>query len=137
MPSSRDLRTIGRSLLLLLVAGCGSGPVRVNGLVTLDGTPVSMGTVTFYPVEDGTLYYGVIDTGGRYELASVDGRVAIVPGEYEVAVRIVEAVPSADPNQPPQPKLRSPAKYGDQKTSGFRCRVQPGANTVDLPMKSK
>ncbi|MBX7104409.1 MAG: hypothetical protein K1X57_10030 [Gemmataceae bacterium] len=137
MPSYPDLRMTVWSLLVVVMVGCGGGPVRVTGLVTLDGTPVNTGTVTFYPVEDGTLYYGTITASGRYELASVDGRVAIEPGEYDVAVRIVEAVPSPDPNQPPQPKLRSPVKYGDQKTSGFRFRIRPGANTADLPMKSK
>ena len=125
------------ALLTLLFAGCGQPAVTVVGLVTLDGKPIDFGTVTFYPVEEGTLYYGVIDATGHYALASVDGRVAIEPGEYDVAVRVVQAVPSTDKMAPPMPKLLSPVKYADPKTSGFRFRLQAGRNTVDLAMISQ
>ena len=53
--------------LLLLALGCGgsSGPPRaaVSGTITLDGQPLSQGTITFVPAGEGTAASGEIEKG--------------------------------------------------------------------------
>lgn len=124
---------------LLLAAGCGSSASTVTGVVTLDGQPLTTGTVTFTPLAGGgPPAYGTIGPGGRYSL-SVGSEVGLPPGEYGAGVVATEEVKNWDISKgaEPPPKLVTPAKYRDGKTSGLTFTVQPGANSIDLRLTSK
>jgi hypothetical protein len=124
---------------LTLVAGCGGGG-SVSGTVTLDGQPLTSGTVTFHPSGSGPVAIGSIGSDGRYVLAIGNDRT-IPPGEYVVTVEATEAVtseptPTKGPPAPPKPPRRiTPAKYADVSTSDLRFTVEAGGNTINLPLK--
>jgi hypothetical protein len=55
----------------------------VSGKVTLDGSPLNTGIITFYPKERGLPSAGAPVSAGKYVLP--DGR-GLMPGEYVVAI---------------------------------------------------
>ncbi len=74
----------------LLMGGCGKTPpplVPVSGTVMLDGKPVPLAQVTYYPLFAGfggeVIAEGISDENGRYELACPLGAGACV-GRHKV-----------------------------------------------------
>jgi hypothetical protein len=132
------LRAAGLAALAL-VAGC-SGSGSVSGTVTLDGAPLTSGTVTFHPTAGGPVAIGNIGPDGRYELA-VGTDKTVPPGEYVVTVEATEAVTSEPtdskgPPRPPQaPRRLTPDKYADKDKTDLRFTVKSGGNTIDIPLK--
>ena len=77
----------------LVCSGCGSAHpefVPVAGQVTMDGKPVTTGTVTFYP-ETGRPAIGELGPDGRYQLASYEPNDGVLPGTYKVTVTAFKA----------------------------------------------
>jgi len=76
---------VGLSFMVTLLVGCGpSGPTRipVTGQVSLDGQPLSQGTITFIPTGEGTAASGeVVD--GKFAIAQ---EVGPSPGPSRVEV---------------------------------------------------
>lgn len=72
--------------LLTLSSGCGSDGnkpgVELKGSVTLDGTPLSTGAITFIPINQGTSV-GATITEGAYLIPAAQGAQA---GEYRVEI---------------------------------------------------
>ena len=122
-----------------LLAGCG-GSGSVSGKVTLDGQPLTTGTVTFHPVGSGPVAIGTIGPDGRYELAVGQDR-SVPPGDYVVTVEATEPVaaepaPAKGPPRPPAaPKGLTPDKYADKAATDLRFTVKPGGNTINLELK--
>lgn len=131
------------SMLLVVIAtisallGCSGGQESaVEGVVTLDGSPLSRGSVTFVPVEQGASATAEIGPDGRYEARTATA-VGLSPGEYLVTVRAREdAIPNPGGGAPAPGKLITPEKYGNSATSGFRFSVNPGDNEINLDLKS-
>jgi hypothetical protein len=57
----------------------------VNGVVTLDGTPVEGATVDFVS-DDGKSYSGFTDAGGNFTLNGPDQKSGVPAGTYKVTV---------------------------------------------------
>ena len=86
-----ELKRIGRNLLNLAVlgcgivlGGCGQGIERVpvSGMVSFDGEPIEDGQISFEPLAEGKMEFGII-TGGKY---SIPKEYGLVPGEYLVRI---------------------------------------------------
>jgi hypothetical protein len=125
------------ALVTASAIGCGGGQeAQVTGVVTLDGQPLTRGSVTFVPVEGGPGASATINSDGAFS-ARTGSTAGLRPGEYAISVRS-SGDPTADPNGgPPKPgKLLTPPKYGSTETSGFRETVNPGANEINLDLKS-
>ena len=148
-------------LAILAMAFCaglgGCGPKRpavemVEGVVTLDGAPLSGATVGFSPVGgDGLPAAGMTDSSGKFRLSAAKGAVGgagTAVGEYVVTISKVESAEPAGPastddpnygkgvaapapNEKPKVKFVVPEKYGDAKTSPFRAKVVTGMNAGD------
>jgi hypothetical protein len=134
------------SLLALAGApGCGSGDnldrQAVSGTVTLDGQPLSTGTIRFDPTsaEAGTQVSAPIQ-GGKYSLSRRDGPV---PGKYTVQITSIESSkfePPAGkmPGEVVMPKTKEnvPAKYNLK--SELTATVKSGqSEPIDFPLTSK
>lgn len=125
---------------LLTVVGCG-GPYNasVSGNVTLDGSTVPTGTVSFVSNDGGPPAYARIDSSGNYTLKT--GRETGLPaGEYLVTVIANEppAVAESERGGPPPPgKPITPPWYRSQETSGLKFSVEPGRNQIDLELTSQ
>jgi hypothetical protein len=119
------------------MVGCG-GPydASVTGVVTLDGTPLSRGTVAFTPVEGGPGGYSPIQTDGTYSIHT--GRELGLPsGGYKVTV-VANEPPAMERTEqggpPPSGKPITPPWYRSSQTSGLEFQVERGKNTIDLPL---
>jgi len=101
-----------RSVLGLLVAmslglaGCGTKPVPVKGVVTLDGQPVEGASVTFVSGDGNQSYSGFTDATGTFTLDAGQNK-AISPGTYKVlVVKTPKAdVPQMEPGSPDAMKM--------------------------------
>ena len=127
MKSSLPSRTI-LPLAILLCAGCG-GPYDsyVSGVATLDGTPLTRGTITFNPANPGPVAYSSIDSNGNYTLNTV----TVVAKE--------DAIPdTSGRGLPPTPgKNITPEWYASKQHSGLNFTVESGSNDINLELSSE
>jgi hypothetical protein len=140
------LRPFGFVALLLhapVLLGCGPNldipPLqKVSGVVTLDGTPVTRGTVQFQPSAtqgaSGPPANGTIGPDGRYELVTA-GQPGAVIGQHQVLVE-ARAEPKDETDTLPSPLV--PEKYFTFSTSGLTKEVTAAApNEINLELTTK
>jgi hypothetical protein len=120
--------------------GCGGVyDASVSGVVSLDGSPLPRGTVSYNPTQPGPASYGLIGSDGTYEVNT--GREEGLPsGEYTVTVVAKEETVIEDPNSslPPKPgKTITPPWYRSKKTSPLKMTVESGTNQIDIELTSE
>jgi hypothetical protein len=138
-------RRLGYTLVSAMAGcccGCGSQPfetAKVTGSVTLDGNPVTEGSVLFTPAQ-GWPARGELDAQGRFTLSTYEDQDGAIVGQHEIAI-IAQSGP--DPSEhferpPPAPtKWLIPERYGSRATSGLRYEVKMGEpNEVALELYS-
>lgn len=119
--------------LLVIVAGCRcSLDATIEGVVTLDGVPLTTGTVTFHPQGGGAPAYGVISSNGEYSI-STGANKGLVAGKYVVTV-----VATTPPTSSLEfGNLLVPERYGSLQQTPLRVTVIPGKNRINLDLTSK
>jgi hypothetical protein len=154
-------------LLLIMVlagSGCGGGGVKltkVDGKVTLDGSPLEGANITFVPEDNnGPLATGVTGSDGSYRLTTYNTGDGAVAGKYKVTIiRKVEGeqgAPKLSPSDDPKAMARAiyegtmkknmkgPASskkalihpnYSDRAKTILRAIVPP-PGSVDFDLKS-
>lgn len=134
--------SLGVSVLLVLAAmsGCGGTyDATAYGVVTLDGNPVSRGTVTFHPVAGGAPAYSPIGAGGAYSVHT--GREeGLLKGDYQVTVTANEAsaqLVSEAGGPMPAGKTITPIWYRSKESSGLKYTVESGSNKINLELTSQ
>jgi hypothetical protein len=118
----------GIALSVALTACSRGGSVaEVYGTVTLNGQPVSAGTVVFTgPTDSAT---AVIEPDGSYRARNVPrGPVRVLVSEPPLAV---------GPGGAPVPQPALPAQYRDANTSGLELTVAGGRNPFDIAMTTR
>lgn len=149
------------STLPLFSVGCGqSGPAveNVQGVVTLDGTPLEGATVFFSPKGTGGLVAaGLTQADGSFTLNTQGAKpgAGTAVGDYSVTVSKVEMpdFPNIDVDDPrygtpehdrlnqeastAKPKVIVPEKYNSAQTSPFTAKVESGSNTFTFDVSSK
>ena len=76
-------------MLLLVAIGCdGTGVVKINAKVTLDGEPLPRATVNFFRAgeEKGRAAFGSTDEEGNVRLTTYEPHDGVLPGNYSVIV---------------------------------------------------
>lgn len=129
------------SVCLAAGMGCGTSTATVTGKVTMNGTPVTAGAVTFHG-EGQFVQSAAIDSGGNYSISNAP----IGP----VKVTVQSAQPRAARNMPGKTATKHPgekggaaaaastsipAKYGDPNQSGLSFTLKAGSQTIDLPLQ--
>jgi len=119
-------------LFLVIVAGCRRAlDASIEGVVTLDGVPLTTGTVTFHPLGGGVPAYGVISSNGEYSI-STGANKGLVAGKYVVTV-----VATTPPTSSLEfGKLLVPERYGSLQQTPIRVTVVPGKNRINLELTS-
>ena len=126
---------------LLAVAGCGDNTAEVRGTITVDGTPIVEGMISFEPVDGQGTTTGAAIKDGKYELV---GKAAATPGPKIVRIvglrktgKMVEAGPPAPKGSMiEQLEKCVPKHYNDE--SKLRVEITPGkVNTHDFALESK
>jgi len=144
LPCSTRFRFTTLFLNCLIVVGvlCGCGGnqerVPVHGLVTLDGKPLPVGTVSFmgeggYAVASGDIHEG------KYTVSESGNRRGIPPGTYGVRITSWLEQPGAElPGGGfAEGKSAIPVRYSEPKTSGFTADIQPNHVQFDFELRSK
>jgi hypothetical protein len=138
-----------------LFAGCSSEKTgTVTGKVTLNGKPVSGGTISFQAKSGGVPVTAFIAPDGTYRVELVPaGEVLIgvwsAPSEGAARGEVIKKSGSAPPEgggakAPPPPeapsaapaadKLEIPARYSDPGASGLTATVREGENTHEVTL---
>jgi len=141
------------TLSLVFLAGCQSKYLKteyVEGVVTLDGTPVDGAKIGFTPVEgaEGAVEaYGLSDAKGVYKLSTNAGKVnaGTTPGEYIVIVSKViytetdQWTIESDGTKTNIPRADNvvPAKYKRVTLSPLRKTVNKGKNIINIELSSQ
>ena len=141
LPDNRCRRVAGLhayalgTVVMLASLGCADQhEATVYGVADLDGTLLENGMVTFHPAGGGAAAYGMLTTGGRYEIKTGDKR-GLVPGKYHVTVKATEPYEASGPHGTPSiPKILSPPRYGNVKTTDLIETVESGANEINLSL---
>lgn len=128
---NRAMRLIGCLVACTLLAGCwggrSDGKVLVAGTVKHAGTPLSHGSVLFSPAagDGGT---ALITSAGRFS-------VALLPGEYRIAVRCDDGSATMTEAGIYVPgKSLIPERYFDAATSDLTVTVTPGMQPLQLDL---
>ena len=123
-----------------LMVGCG-GPYDsyVNGTASLDGTPLTRGTVSYNPTSPGPASYASIMSDGSYVVKT--GREEGLPsGDYIVTVVSKEdSIPdTSGQGRPPKPgKTITPEWYSSKRHSTLKYTVEAGSNELNLELTSE
>lgn len=123
--------------VLLLFTGCGDGrpkPVKVEGVVTLDGKPVGSGVeISFIPEGgEGRGANGTTGAEGEFRLSTYSTGDGAVPGTYKVMVRY--AVASAGQSDLAEVYKSDPAS-AYKKRSDMEAKAKAGKNLAPTAPK--
>jgi hypothetical protein len=125
------------SLPLLLLAGCGKTTPQtapVNGKVTLNGQPLTSGTVITIP-EAGRGARGVIGADGSFALQTYEKNDGAIIGRHRVGV--VALMVAGKGPEGGFGKSLIPARYSNPESSGLSVEVESGkTNTPTLELTS-
>ncbi len=130
------------SLVVVVLTGCGPGGPQlapVEGVVTLDGTPLEGATVLFHPAEGGKPATGTTDAQGKFTLITRNLGEGAQVGMNNVSVskeKKAETPANAEEGEIVDVVYETPAKYASPKTSELTVDVQPGIPPVTLELKS-
>jgi hypothetical protein len=101
------------------------GTGAVNGKVTIDGQPLSIGFVSLVSVQDGRKYGSAIYPGGTYAI-----KKGIPAGEYKVILEQSTSTPGKN-----QKVIAIPEAYQSAETTELTVTVNAGQNTFDITIK--
>lgn len=121
------------AIAALALAGCSRSHERetaqVLGVVTLDGKPLTRGTVMFVP-ETGRAGTGVIAADGSYTLTTYQPDDGALVGRHKVSVAIPLGSETASAQASPIPQ-----RYMSADSSGLAFEVKAGEeNRIDLKL---
>ncbi|MFT3920904.1 MAG: hypothetical protein QM778_00050 [Myxococcales bacterium] len=117
-------------ILLVLIAGCGGrGMGKVQGKVTVNGKPVTSGTIMFYPAE-GPGATGSIGPDGSYTMSTHKPGDGAVIGTHKVAIHST----SVGAGSMEAPKTLDDELRGSSSNSAAKILV-PGKVTWLVPEK--
>jgi hypothetical protein len=144
---------IGMVLLILLGNGCGSQGKGlkveyVEGIITLDGEPVSNASVTFIPItetEGAEAAGGYSNNKGVYKLTSGNGdpEAGAVLGEYRILVSKIEVTDltegmeygtSTGYKETVKQTHLLPEIYRSRDKSPLKSNVKKGKNKIDIQL---
>jgi hypothetical protein len=138
---SRLLQVGAMLIAAALLSGCGTGKVAVEGEVTVDGTPVEEGSITFDPGDGKGPSTGATIVDGYYRL---EGPAGATPGAKIVRIRAFRKTGRKIASGPPSPPgtlvdeivQYVPAAYNDRTT--LRPEIAGESEVhLDFPLKSK
>ncbi len=126
------------AVFLLAISACASEEPRgtVTGKVSVNGVPLSEGTIYFENTSKGVALTGQIKADGSFTLASHQG-AGLVVGTYQVAISPEAMLMSADeiplvgknPRKPNDVKKSPlPEKFYKTSTSKLTAEIKSGSN---------
>jgi hypothetical protein len=123
--------------LVLGLLGCGSSLTEVSGTVTVDGTPVEKGTISFYPADGKSHTTGGDITKGQYAVKVPAGamRVQISVGKITGYKDLYESGKEA--KKYPVTEEVLPDKFSDMLKTELMLDVSGGSMHKDWNLSTK
>lgn len=121
--------------LAVVVPGCGSGRPVMEGVVTLDGTPIANGSIRLLPAQGmgQTAGTGIVD--GRYRMEASTGPMkVIINSPRESDKKIFDPAPDDTSRMVDTYEEQVPARYND--ATEIEVTIVPGRNEFDFALKS-
>lgn len=131
--------SLGMLLICAVLSGCGGTPSDqpelglVEGVVTLDGEPLSGAMVEFHPAS-GRTSTGLTNEAGEYELEYTENTPGAMVGSHTVHIS-TERYVTDDNGETSEFPERVPAKYNSQ--SSLSADVTEGQNEKNFDLSSK
>ncbi len=128
-PSRLALQGSLLTALVSLAVGCGGPgkPVKVEGVLTLDGKPLPAATVTFAPVaEGGRAAHGRTEEDGSFKLTTFRTNDGALPGEYKVVV-VLDTTPAIQVSTTDQKMMTNEEKmatFGSMSPKGKKAAAE-------------
>jgi hypothetical protein len=122
MPKHSWYLPIWAASVVLVGFGCGGKdqPVKVHGIVTLDGEPVHGAIVSFLPDEKGGRFaVGTTAKDGSFRLKTYKDDDGALPGDYRVTVTLIPL----DDEEEVEGKEEVPAKEKVQDAKAFMAAM--------------
>lgn len=123
------LRALLLSLALCTLTGCNDGPqiVPVSGQVTIDGKPLTYGTVMF--VNTGSRpASGRLDSEGRFQLSCFEEGDGAIVGRHRVSVMAIESM-GEHAN-----KWHAPQNYANERTSNIEFDITQPVDDLKIEL---
>ena len=120
-------RSSGVAVLAVYLAlaglGCGGGskakPVKVEGVVLLDGNPLAGAMVRYSPLDaNGEGAYGLTRDDGTFRLSCQSGAEGALPGQYKVVIAQADSQKTEAPADPKEAQ-----RMADQMMRGMVGKV--------------
>ena len=122
--------------LLALLAGCGASyDATISGTVTMDGAPLTKGTVSFHPNAGGAVATGKINIDGSFTVQTATTK-GLEPGEYKVTVVATDPPPPSTNGEELPGILLTAPEFGRLDSTPLKFTVEAGANQFDIPVTS-
>lgn len=118
------------AFVLVVSVGCNDGLPRrvpVSGKVTIDGEPLTSGSIRFKPSE-GRVATGSIGSDGSYLLSTYEPGDGCVPGTYCVTVHAFEDL--SDTTR----RWLAPKNYAMPKSSGLTATIDQPTDSLDFEL---
>jgi hypothetical protein len=115
-------------LLFLAGAGCGNRSLsKVEGVVTLDGSPLSGATVSFMPVGEGRAASGLTDGDGYFRLTTFRTDDGALAGDYKVVVVVdnSERIPATTDEEKKAARVGTMTPQGKKKQAEKKKHQKP------------
>lgn len=130
----------------VFAGGCGADTTTLSGTVTLNGRPVSGGSVILY-CSDKQIVRGLIDADGRYTIPNVPFGTATITVQSHTFVpagmQVPQKLPPSSSDSPLPPALAAedskrvipiPPRYTHPEESGLSVNVQSHPTTHDIQL---
>lgn len=126
-------------LLLSLLAGCGSGGIKIEGTVQFRGQPIDNGSISFEPAGGNGSEFGATITNGKYEVTCP---AETPPGTLTVRIRAAiktgKQVAAGSPTPPGtlvDEVISLPAIYNNQSTLTATLEAGKVNQVIDFDLK--
>ena len=121
-------------LSLVVLTGCGTSyEATITGTVTMNGSPLNKGTVSFHPTAGGPVATGTIQSDGSFSVTTATTQ-GLSPGEYKVTVVATDPPPASDTGEELPGVLLTAPEFGRLDSTPLTFTVQAGANNFDIPV---
>ena len=130
---------------ILAGSGCGRSDLPpmapAEGVILLDGMPLTEASVSFTPVDGGRSSRGKTDSQGRFAMGTFERGDGAYLGEHRVAVNPIKAPPPSYMINPKAARGYTPPfpdRYWSSKSSGLTATVKAGeTNEFKFELESR
>jgi len=124
--------------LFMIISGCGKtieeASTSASGNVTLDGQPLTVGTINFYPEGEGDSCFATINEDGTFTVNTSAGTTGLEPGTYTAIINYNPEEKEDEDGNLIEVDNPIPAKYRNENEPNITVTV-PESGTSDLTIE--